>query len=185
MHLDNVTPPYDTSRGVANAPVSREHQPNSNHVDMNMPLYSINIPTSSVPYQAGAFAHDVLIPVPADPHNMQQASYYSSNMPHIVSYAPSHDSQPPFVLSNILHVSIPKVNSEEKSPAQSSLMYTDPSYGTKLRRSISESTEGSGINFATDVDTLMKAIQAKQTNPPLENEQTVCRSPLRFEDQPC
>ena len=178
MHLSNIMPPYDTSRNVTNAPVSREYQPTSNHMDMNMPLYSTNTLTSSVPYQAGAFAYDVPTSVPVNPYNMQQASYYSPNMPHPGSYAPSHDVQVP-TLPDVRHVFNPNVKSEGTSPAQSNQMYADPSYGTELKRSTSEPTEGSGINFATDVDTLMRAIQAKQTNPPQENEQKVCHSTSR------
>jgi hypothetical protein len=177
MHLNNIMPPYDTSRNVSNAPVSREYQPTSNHMDMNnMPLYSANTLPTSVPYQAGAYAYDVPTSVPVNPYNMQQASYYASNMPHPVSYPQSHDIQALPTLPDVRHVFNPNVKSEGTSPAQSNHMYADPSYGTELKRSTSEPTEGSGANFATDVDTLMRAIQAKQTNPPPENEQKVCYS---------
>ncbi|KAH8633234.1 zinc finger protein OZF [Alternaria alternata] len=172
MHLNNIMPPYDTSRNVSNAPVSREYQPTSNHMDMNnIPLYSANTLPTSVPYQAGAYAYDVPTSVPVNPYNMQQASYYASNMPHPVSYPQSHDIQALPTLPDVRHVFNPNVKSEGTSPAQSNHMYADPSYGTELKRSTSEPTEGSGANFATDVDTLMRAIQAKQTNPPPENEQ--------------
>ncbi|KAJ4331903.1 DNA-binding transcription factor [Didymella glomerata] len=58
---------------------------------------------------------------------------------------------------------------------QSSTSYHGSSYGTELERSRSEPTEGTGINFATDVDTLMKAIQAKQhESPQVSQAKKVC-----------
>ncbi|KAL1608807.1 DNA-binding transcription factor [Nothophoma quercina] len=52
------------------------------------------------------------------------------------------------------------------SPLQSSPSYHGSSFGAELERSRSEPAEGNGVNFATDVDTLMKAIQAKQPDSP-------------------
>ncbi|KAH6866553.1 zinc finger protein OZF [Alternaria rosae] len=170
MHLTNIMPPYDNSRNVTNAPVSRDYQPTSNHMDINMPLYQNNALPTSVPYQAGAFAYD---PSSVNPYNMQQPSYYPPAMPHPVSYASSHDVQPLPTLPDVRHVFNHNVKSEGTSPAHSghSHMYADQSFTSDCKRSTSEPTEGSGVNFATDVDTLMRAIQAKQTNPPQEPEQ--------------
>jgi hypothetical protein len=41
-------------------------------------------------------------------------------------------------------------------------MYSDASYASNCKRSSSEPAEATNPHFATDVDTLMKAIQAKQ-----------------------
>ncbi|CAN9337327.1 unnamed protein product [Alternaria alternata] len=133
-----------------------------------MPLYSANTLPTSVPYQAGAYAYDVPTSVPVNPHNMQQASYYASDMPHPVSYTQPHNMEPACAPPNI---SSSMIKFEVTSPLPSNQMYADPSYGAELKRSTSEPTEGSGANFVTDVDTLMRVIQAKQTRPPPENDQ--------------
>jgi hypothetical protein len=181
MHLANIMPPYDTTRNVTNAPVSREYQPTSNHMDINMPIYSSNALPTSVPYQAGAFAYD---PASVNAYSMQQPSYYPPTMPHPGSYASSHDIQPLPTLPDVRHVFNPNVKSEGTSPAQSGHMYADQSYASECKRSNSEPTEGSGANFATDVDTLMRAIQAKQSSPPQETEQKVRRLPSTCFIQP-
>ena len=166
-----MMPPYDTSRTVSNAPVSRIFQPTSMHMDINLPLFSTNGLTTSVPYQSGAFAFD---PVSVNPYNMQQASYYPPNMPHPMSYAASPDVHSLPIVRDARNVYNPMVKSESTSPIQSIPMYNDTSYAAECKRSTSEPTEGSGINFATDVDTLMRAIQAKQTDSPQPLEPKVC-----------
>jgi hypothetical protein len=161
--LANMMPPYDTSRTATNAPVSRNFQPTSAHMDINLPIFTNNGLTTSVPYQPGAFAFD---PVSANPYNMQQASYYSPNMPHAMSYAASPNVQSLPTVRDARNVFNPMVKSESTSPVQSNPMYNDSSYAAECKRSTSEPTEGSGINFATDVDTLMRAIQAKEADSP-------------------
>lgn len=174
MHLTGLMPSYDTSRTVTNPPVSRTFQPTTTHMDINMPLFSTNGLTTSVPYQAGAFAFD---PIPVNPYNMQQTSYYSPNISHPVSYAAAPDVQAlPTVRDSrnaFLIERDPMVKSESASPIQSHPLFSDTSYAADCKRSSSEPSEGSGINFATDVDTLMKAIQAKQTNAPQRQESKV------------
>ena len=145
MHLNNIMPPYDTSRNVSNAPVSREYQPTSNHMNENMALYSTYTSVLS----------------------------YPPNMSSFMPYPQHHDMEPACAPPDI---SSSMIKFEVTSPLPSNQMYADPSYGAELKRSTSEPTEGSGANFATDVDTLMRAIQAKQTNPPPENDQKVCHS---------
>jgi hypothetical protein len=132
-------------------------------MDINLPLFSTNGLTTSVPYQSGAFAFD---PVSVNPYNMQQASYYSPNIPHSMSYTASPDVQSLPTVRDARNVFNAMVKSESTSPIQSNPMYNDTSYATECKRSTSEPTEGSNTNFATDVDTLMRAIQAKQTNSP-------------------
>ncbi|KAF1832805.1 hypothetical protein BDW02DRAFT_410767 [Decorospora gaudefroyi] len=163
MHLANMMPPYDTSRTVTTAPVSRSFQSTSNHLDITMPVFSTHGLTTSVPYQTGAFAFD---PISVNPYNMQQTTYYSSNIPHSVSYAASPDVQPLPTVRDTRNVFNPMVKSESTSPVQSSPMYNDSSYAADCKRSTSEPTESSSTNFVTDVDTLMRAIQAKQTTSP-------------------
>ncbi|CAE7007804.1 hypothetical protein CFE70_001502 [Pyrenophora teres f. teres 0-1] len=167
MHLSNMMPSYDASRTVSNAPVSRSYQPTSSHMDINMPLYSANGLPTSVPYQSGAFAYD---PTPVNAYNMQQPSYYQSNIQHPVSYAPTSDVQQLPTVRDARNVFNNMVKSESTSPVQSNPMYNNTAYSADIKRSTSEPTEGSSASFATDVDTLMRAIQAKQTTSPQASE---------------
>ncbi|KAF1851143.1 uncharacterized protein K460DRAFT_28466 [Cucurbitaria berberidis CBS 394.84] len=171
MHLAGLMPSYDASRGVTAPPVSRNFQPTTTHMDINMPLFSTNGLTTSVPFQSGAFAFD---PISTNPYNMQQPSFYTSNNLHNVSYARVPEVQPlPAVqgAGNTFMVDrIPIVKCESSSPVQSNPLFNHTSYATECKRSSSEPSERSSINFVTDVDTLMKAIQAKQTNAPLRED---------------
>ncbi|KAJ4366886.1 DNA-binding transcription factor [Neocucurbitaria cava] len=164
MQLTGLMPSYETSRSVTTTPVSRSFTPTTTHMDISMPLFSTNGLPTSVPYQSGAFAFDS---IPVNPYNMQQTSYYPSNASQTVSYAPVSEIRPlPTVRdtrSAFITDRTPVVKSESTSPIQSNSMFNDPAYAVECKRSSSEPLEGSGINFATDVDTLMKAIQAKQT----------------------
>jgi hypothetical protein len=182
MHLNNVMPPYYAPPNFANAPVSREYQPASNHMDVNVSLYSTNTLTRSVPYQAGAFVCAAPTTVPVSLHDMQQTPYCLPQMPCLVSYTQSPDMQPAHAPSNMFS---PNIKSEDTPSPQSDQMYAIPLYVTESKLFTSEPTEGSGSNFATDVDTLMRAIQAKQTHPPQGNEQKACHLPSRFQDQRC
>lgn len=174
MHLANMMAPYDNPRTMANTPSSRSYQPTTTHVDMSMPLYPTNSLTTSVPYQSGAFAFDSSS---VNPYNMQQTSFYSPNIAHAISYSAApvvqslstvRDGPNAYVVDRNT-----MVKSETTSPTQSSQMFSDTSYSTAYKRSSSEPIEGSSINFATDVDTLMRAIQAKQSDSPQEQEPEV------------
>ncbi|KAF3035958.1 hypothetical protein E8E12_006578 [Didymella heteroderae] len=166
MNLPGLMSPFEPQRSVGNPPPPPRtyHQPTST-VEMSLPLFSTNGLTSSVPYQSGAYAFD---PIPVNPYNMQQTypMGYMTDVPQNVSYARSgfiqqmsshQEGRPTFPTDS---------KSVTASPLQSSPSFSGSSYGTELERSRSEPTEGTGINFATDVDTLMKAIQAKQPESP-------------------
>jgi hypothetical protein len=138
-------------------------------MDMGMPLFTTNAMTTSVPYQSGVYAYDSM---PVNPYNMQQAFpiNYTSNVPQVMSYGSPSDAhsmstvrEPRNVYSVDRHS---MVKAESTSPMQSSQMYHDMSYARDVKRSHSEPTESTTVDFATDVDTLMKAIQAKQPSPP-------------------
>lgn len=159
--------PYDTPRTVTNPPESRGYHQTSSNFELNMPIFSHGV-TSSVPYQPGAFAFD---PIPVNPYNMQQAYSvgYASDIPQNVSYTRSNlvqqmsaaqESHDTFSMDR----QVPK--SATASPLQSSPSYNASHFGAELERSHSEPNESSSINFITDVDTLMKAIQAKQSDDP-------------------
>ena len=62
------------------------------------------------------------------------------------------------------------MKAESSSPVQSSPIYNETSYGGDFKRANSEPEDGSSNNFATDVDTLMRAIQAKQKPAPAQQQ---------------
>ena len=170
MNMSGLVPPYDSpTRTATNPPASRTYQPTSSHMDMHMPLFSTHTMTTSVPYQPGAFAFDSLS---VNPYNMQQAFpvSYAPNISQSVSYTASAEIQPlPTVREarNAFAVDrTPPVKSEGSSPIQPSQMFTETPYNGDFKRSSSEPQEASGISFSTDVDTLMRAIQAKQKPTP-------------------
>lgn len=146
-------------------------------MDISMPLFSANTLATSVPYSSGgAFAYDSVNPYNMQQHGMPQ-SYsmgYGINMATPVSFAGNAESQPLPTSREVQHAftaeSSHVVKSESASPVQSQPMYSDASLAGEFKRSSSEPTESTNINFATDVDTLMKAIQAKQPNTPQRHE---------------
>ncbi|KAF2866523.1 zinc finger protein-like protein OZF [Massariosphaeria phaeospora] len=169
MNMSGLVPSYDTSsRTVTNPPTTRAFQPTTSHMDINMPLFPPHtMTTTSVPYQSGAFAFESLA---VNPYNMQQAFpvSYAPTLPHAVSYPGSSEMQPlPAVREarNAFSARTPPVKSESNSPVQPSQMYNDGLYVRDHKQSQADGRDGSGIAFATDVDTLMKAIQAKQSDP--------------------
>ena len=165
MHYTNMIPSYNTHRTVTSAPSSRSFQPTATHMDMSMPLFPTNVLATSVPYQSGGFAFDS---IPVNPYNMQSI-YPMSYSPNVspVAYAGSPGPRPiPIVREARSAFGVDRnavVKSESTSPVQPSLPFTNPSYGVECKRSSTEPAEQTDINFATDVDTLMKAIQAKQS----------------------
>ncbi|KAJ4991690.1 Asparagine-rich zinc finger protein AZF1 [Stagonosporopsis vannaccii] len=164
MGLSGLMPPFETPRSVTNPPTSRAYHQTTSSVEMSMPLFSTHSLSPSVPYQSGAFAFD---PVPVNPYNMQQAypMGYVADVPQNISYTRSNLAQQTPVLQEPrtpFSAEQRSFKSATASPLQSSSPYYGTSYGAELERTCSEPTEGTSINFSTDVDTLMKAIQAKQ-----------------------
>lgn len=148
----------NTPWNATNAPVSREYQPSSNHIDTDI-IFCQNHASVSAPYLNGASVSEMPTSAPLRTDNMQQAFSY----PEIGSqFAQFHDTGPGHAP---LNMSFPMIK-----PEVTSWRHMD----ANLSFATSEPTEGSAVNFATDVDTLMRAIQAKQTNPPQEPEQKVC-----------
>jgi hypothetical protein len=166
VHFTGMMPQYEHQRTVVSAPTSRSFLPATTQMDLSLPLFSANGIPTSVPYQSsGSFAYDSSV----NPYNMQP-SYsmnYTPNLSPAVSYTDRTEHQP---LSNVHEArhafaleNAHLVKAESASPAQSSPVYNNASYTSDYKRSSSEPMDPSSINFATDVDTLMKAIQAKQT----------------------
>lgn len=179
MNMSDFASPYEPHhRPVTNPSTSRSFQPTTSHVEMHgLPIFSTHAMTSSVPYQSGAFAFDSLA---TNPYNLQQAFpvTYPTTMTHNVSYPGVSDIQPlPTVRTarnGFANIRTPMVKAESTSPVQSHHAISEGSYAEGYNRSTSEPSEINNINFATDVDTLMRAIQAKQSNPSSKEPTEVC-----------
>jgi hypothetical protein len=185
MHLSGLMSPFEPQRRVndpAPPPPRTYHQPTST-VEMSLPLFSTNGLTSSVPYQSGAFAFD---PIPVNPYNMQQTypMGYMADVPQNVSYTRSSLIQQMPAHQEGCPTFPPDSTSVTASPLQSSTSYHGSSYATELERSRSEPTEGTGTTFVTDVDTLMKAIQAKQPESPQVSRTNKVRQPFELHLKP-
>jgi hypothetical protein len=158
----SLMPSYDNAvRTVSNPPASRAFQ--STHLDLAMPMFQSH-PTTSVPYQPGAFAFDSIA---VNPYNMQQGfnMQYPTTMAQAVTYSTAADLQTMMPTAKdgrssfSMIESTPPVKTEAASPIQPSQLYYDATYTDDSKQTSSESD--SNVNFSTDVDTLMKAIQAK------------------------
>jgi hypothetical protein len=121
--------------------------------------------TTSMSYQSGAFAFDSLS---VNPYNMQQAFpvTYPQSIPQAVGYATTSDMQPsPTVRETRTGFAIestPPVKSESCSPIPHNQLFQGTTYTGDHKRSSSEPGQSGQTNFSTDVDTLMRTIQAKQ-----------------------
>lgn len=179
LNMSNFNSPYDAPQRTTTAPsVSRSFQTASSHIDMHgLPIYTPHTMANSMPYQQGAFAFDSLT---TNPYNIQQAFpvSYPTSMPQSVPYSAAPEIQPlPTVRTarnGFASIRTSSIKSESASPAQPHHGYNELSYVEDYRRSASESSETHGPNFATDVDTLMKAIQAKQKTSPIKEPAKVC-----------
>lgn len=179
MNVSDFASSYEAPhRQPTHAPSSRSFQPATSHMDMHtLPIFSTQSMTTTVPYQSGVFAYDSLA---TNPYNMQQAFSvnYPTTMAQNIPYAGTSTIQPlpasRTARNGFAAVRPPVVKSESTSPVQSHHTFTETSYGGEYKRSTSEPSENTNINFATDVDTLMKAIQAKQTNAPSTEPPKVC-----------
>ncbi len=164
MNLPSLMPPFETQRTVTNPPTPRAYHQTSSSVEMSMPLFSTNNLVSSLPYHSGAFPFDSVL---VNPYNMQQAypMGYAADVPHPISYARSNMVQQMPAMQEVrtaFSANHHSAKSATASPSQSSSPYYESAYGTELEPTHPETIEGTNTNFSTDVDTLMKAIQAKQ-----------------------
>jgi hypothetical protein len=178
MHFTGMMPSYNAPRSAIHAPSLRNYQPPTTQMDMNLPLFSTNTMPTSVPYQSSAvFAYDSSVNPYTMPESSMPQTYpmtYSSAMSPGVSYAATSAPQSLHTVREAHHEFALHANhmvkSESASPVQSGPMYSDASYATSCKRSSSEPADATNPHFATDVDTLMKAIQAKQTTSPQTQE---------------
>lgn len=138
-----------------------------------------NMASNVMPYMGGPLAIDTTF---TNPYNL--ASPFNGTVPampqmdQIPTWQPSFDcasleSANNHTRNNSLSSfsSSPVIKSEGQSPIQPSQMFFDASaYSSQLDSSPTDSDDGSLVAFSTDVDTLMKAIQAK-VNPDEQQKQ--------------
>jgi hypothetical protein len=136
-------------------------------MNIGWPLFSANVLPTSVPYQfAGTFENDALV----NTYMIQQSNMlqnypmsYPTSMSPPVLYVGQIDPQ---LLSTVREArdgvtldGTQLVKSASPSPVHSNPMFNNAAYRTECIRPTSEPVEMSGTNFATDVNTLMKAMQ--------------------------
>lgn len=161
--MSGLLSPYDTSRSGTTQPAPRLFQATT-HMGINMPLFTGLPLATSVPYQSGVFALDTLS---VNPYNLQQSFPVGySSVPHTVQYPNATNihtipTMPEVRIGYPLERGSPAVKAEVSSP-----VLPDQPYIEDSKQPASESGDGSQINFSTDVDTLMRAIQAKQKSAP-------------------
>jgi len=175
MNMPGMMPSYEsTSRTSVTAATSRAFY------DLTMPTMSVFTPSTMAgaqSFQTGAYPFDSLS---VNPYNMQQAAYvaYPQSVPQVSGYHGANE-----LASSVPHVrearnSIcsahrsPSVKSEASSPVLPNQLFNDISAIDEYKQSSGSDSgdSASGINFNTDVDTLMKAIQSK-TKPKEQRQQ--------------
>jgi len=147
----------------ATTPTTRPFQ-QPNHIELSINMFPTSSAPSMVPFTTGAYGFDIanMNQYPAVP-----ANYYSGAVQPAAAYqtAPTELSLPNVREARNALPSInrsPSVKTEAQSPVQQNQMFSDGS--DELKGGQADSTLG-GVSFSTDVDCLMKAIQAKQKNP--------------------
>ncbi|KAH8724718.1 hypothetical protein GQ44DRAFT_617394 [Phaeosphaeriaceae sp. PMI808] len=177
IHYTDMMPSYNAQR-TSNTSALRSFATPTPHLETSLPLFSTNALATSVPYQPGGglFAYDSTV----NPYNMQQSNMpqtfamgYPPSSSSAVSYTGTAEAHPLTAIREVRHPYAAEnhmVKSESASPVQSNPIFNHASYATECKRSTSEPAE-SAIDFATDVDTLMKAIQAKQSTPAQQQQQ--------------
>lgn len=171
LHLANMMSPYDAPRAMPDPSASRNYRPTTTQMHTNLPVFAATGSTTSIPYQSEASTFDS---IPTNTYNIQPTTYYASGTAHAMPYS-TLPEVPSFPTTRDAHTSFTMdrstaVKSESSSPLPPTSMFHDHSYATEFERSTSEQTEGSSVSFTTDIDTLMRAIQAKKTTTPPSQE---------------
>jgi len=150
----------------AATPTTRPYQ-QPNHIELSMNMFPTSSAPSMVPFTTGAYGFDL-----TNMNQYQVPQNYNIGYSSAVQPAPAYQTAPT-ELSAIPHVrearnAVPSINrspsvkTEAQSPVQQNQVFSEG--GEALRDSQADSSLG-GVIFSTDVDCLMKAIQAKQKNP--------------------
>lgn len=174
MHIPNMNvsammPGFDgLSRPTQNPPVTRAFHAN---LDLAMPVFQNTPITTSVPFQTGSYAFDSMS---VSPYNMQQPFNigFQTTLTHAATFpgageVPSSLSQMRDARNSFQHQMnrSPSVKAEGDSPMQPAQIFNQPNYHEEYKQGLTLKTDtnesANGAVFNTDVDTLMKAIQAK------------------------
>lgn len=163
LSMAGMMPTFDAPmRPTMNPPISESYA--APQLDLTMPMFqapALEVPMSM---QAGAYAFN---PNAASTYAMQQtlnSMAFPATLTHAATYPGGSDmitDAAQYRRNSIpmLHRS-PSVKAEMHSPIQPSLLFNDPNFVDDYKHSSSSDSE-LGITFSTDVDILMKAIQAK------------------------
>jgi hypothetical protein len=146
----------------------RPYQPT--HVDLTIPQFGNQL-QSYMPFNTTSYGFDS---ISVNPYAVQQVpvTYSAASIPQTTTYTAPVD-----LTSNLPHVrearnsisgvsKSPSIKLEDGSPVQPSHLYGDAAFAEGAKNTSSGSdSDGSPIVFNTDVDNLMKAIQAKSGKP--------------------
>lgn len=164
MHMSSYdsSARLQTSHMVSNMPSS--HAYTSAQLDHQLPFFQTCGPQTSVPSYSTSFAYDSLDSSPSYAFQQNFGPGYQQTSQPPSSYYQSQLPQSAYPLDS----RGPPVKPEMGSPVEPYQQMGDLSLTTEDYRMTSsgESENGSSnINFSTDVDTLMRTIQAKQPTP--------------------
>ncbi|KAL1626658.1 DNA-binding transcription factor [Diplodia seriata] len=162
-----------TSPMVNNMPSSQAYT--TSQIDQQLPFFQTCGPQTSVPSYSTSFAYEPLDSTSAYSFNQGFGVNYQQNPQSSSSYLP-HSSYPSGLPQSSYQLDSrgQPVKPELGSPVEPYQQMGDLSLSGEDYRMTSsgESDSGSaGINFNTDVDTLMRAIQAKQKTPEQQPQQ--------------
>ncbi|KAF2666360.1 hypothetical protein BT63DRAFT_56870 [Microthyrium microscopicum] len=166
MHMNSM--PMNSMVPASSAPSSRSYH--TSHVELQMPMFQPTSGPVSMPFQAGAYGFDITA---MNQYPVQQT--YNMNYQHPVpppaSYPPnSNDISAPVPLVRDARNALPSISREipVKSEVHSPTHYND--HSTETIKSSSPDDDGPSIVFTTDVDCLMRAIQAKSNPAPQQGQ---------------
>lgn len=166
MNMSGILSSQETSRATANPAVSRTFQ-TTTPMSMSVPSFGGHSHTTSVPYQPGTFTLDSTLVNPYSLQHFPVGFSNTFNYPTTTNVPPSppvQDDRSRLPLDDAQSTG-PAIKVEAHSPIQPSSMFEE----TIVNRD-SHQTSHSPIQFATHVDTLMKAIQAKQRPDPQQRQ---------------
>ncbi|KAF2143046.1 uncharacterized protein K452DRAFT_331687 [Aplosporella prunicola CBS 121167] len=170
INLSTLPSPYASSSSSSQAsssrvmPSSQAQQYHSQPYDSQVPYFQTCGPPSSMSHSySTSFAYD---PVESTAYTVQPS--------FSMSYPPASAPAPSYLGSSVLQSGLPTyphigrsppVKTETHSPVEAYQQFSELRLGDDYRvASSGESDNGAGTAFHTDIDTLMKAIQAKQEN---------------------
>jgi hypothetical protein len=159
MPMSTVMPSFGALSRTTSGPQSTNTY-QTTRMDASMPMFPSAPTGTTVPYQSGIYAFDNMA---VNPYNIQQ-TYGVSYQPQTTTYtAPGITAGLPHVREarntlSVTHNASPIVKPENESPVQQTQVFSTLETGEQQHAT---GDSENNINFSTDVDVLMKAIQAK------------------------